>query len=252
MAFSENLADRIKRNGIFAVIDPSLDFESIPAQIELANKYPKYIRIVIGVSPAWCFKTRWENRKRLEKLLKEGSFAAVGEIGLDYCGSRIMQHRLIQKRWFSYQIELAGKLHLPLILHIKNADSDALKILKKHRDILHGGVVHCFNGDYETAQQYIQLGFAVGTSGQIFADDGRAEKLRDVVEQMSLTDIILDAPYLSLRNAGKELNRKQWLVIRNFSLVQPKIARKIAEIKGLSLDEVEKVTLQNVSQIFGK
>lgn len=252
--FTRNrLFERMNSEGIIGYIEPSVDFESIPAQWKLAETYPDYVHVAVGVHPTRCFLTKWKNRKRLEEYLKQGKAVAVGETGLDYHYPRRKQHRLRQKMWFVYQIKLADRMNLPLILHVREADRDALIILKKYQDRLHGGVAHCFTGDADTAEKYISLGFALGIGGAVLNGDERAIRIRDVVEKIPLTSILLetDAPYVSPENAGLELRRKRRAKICNSSLILPAVAGKIAEIKGISIEEVEKVTTENSLRIFG-
>lgn len=249
----ESMFLTMRREGIIGFIEPSVNFESIPAQIELARKYPDFIRIAVGVHPTRCFLTEWKNRKYLEGYLREGDAVAVGETGLDYHYPRLKQHRLTQKRWFIYQIKLANALELPLILHIRKADRDALKILKKNKSRLHGGVAHCFTGDHQVADEYISLGFSLGIGGKILNGDEDAEKLCRAVQLIPLDKILIetDAPYLAPETAGADLQPKKRQKIRNSSLILRAVAEKIALIKGISADDVERITTENGMKLFG-
>lgn len=249
----ESLLKRMKKDGIVGVIEPSVDFESIPAQLNFAEAYPDYVHVAVGVHPTRCILTKWSNRKHLEEYLKQSNAIAVGETGLDYHYPRRKQHRMRQKMWFIYQIKLACRMNLPLILHIREADGEALKILGKYKDQLHGGVAHCFTGDAETAGKYVSLGFAIGIGGAVLNDDERARRICSAVEIIPLTSILLetDAPYVSPENAGLELSHKQRAKTFNSSLILPAVVQKIAEIKGASADEVERITTENSMRIFG-
>ena len=252
--FTRNrLFERMNSEGIIGYIEPSVDFESIPAQWKLAETYPDYVHVAVGVHPTRSFLTKWSNRKHLKEYLKQGNAIAVGETGLDYHYPRRKQHRLLQKMWFVYQVKLADRMNLPLILHIREADRDAFKILKKYQDCLRGGVAHCFTGDAEAAGKYIALGFAIGIGGAVLNGDERGMRICEAVERIPLTSILLetDAPYVSPENAGLELSRKQRAKILNSSFILPTVVQKIAEIKGISADEVERITTENSLRVFG-
>lgn len=107
--------------------------------------------------------------------------AAIGETGLDYHLPR--KHRLTQLLWFRYQLGLARRLGLPLVLHIRMADRDALAMLRRRRRQLPGGVVHCFQGDWDTARAYLDLGFCLGIGGALLRRE--SEALRDAVAPRS-------------------------------------------------------------------
>lgn len=249
----DGLIERIRQNEIVGIIEPSIGFEAIPAQIELAKKYHGFIFTAIGIHPTRCYKTKWRNRLFLKDYLIESCAIAVGEAGLDFHHKRSGQHRFTQKRWFKYQIRLADKMKLPLVLHIRKADHTALKILNRYRKAIHGGVVHCFNGDLETAKNYISLGFAIGIGGAILNDNDSAYRLRRVIKEVPLTSILLetDAPFVSPDSAGADLSRKQRAKTNNSSLILPAVAERIAKIKECSVEEVENTTTQNVLRIFG-
>lgn len=99
---------------------------------------------------------------------------------------------MLQKKWFIHQIHLASQQQLPLILHIRDAIEDALKILMMHRDLLHGGVAHCFHGNFETAMAFIELGFSLGIGGKLLSDDDEGAMLRETIKQIPLTSILVE------------------------------------------------------------
>ena len=152
-----------------------------------------------------------------------------------------------------YQIKLAHKRNLPLILHIRSADDEALKILKKYRKKLHGGVAHCFSGNSATAQAYIELGFALGIGGMLLTAGERGETLRKTVREVPLSSLLVetDAPYV-LPDIGPLIcSRSQRKKLLNSSLILPEVVREIARIKELSADATEQVIYQNTVRVFG-
>ena len=158
----EGLFAEMKRAGITQIIEPSIGFDAIEKQIALAESHKDYIKLVLGVHPTRCIHISLKKRKALKAYAEKYAPIAIGETGLDYHYDRKEQKRFLQKRWFNYQIKLAHKLELPLVLHVREADKDAVKILKRNKKRLHGGVAHCFTGGTEDAMEFISLGYAIG------------------------------------------------------------------------------------------
>lgn len=176
---------------------------------------------------------------------------AIGECGLDYHYKREEQHRLKQYMWFLYQLNLAWKLKLPVILHVRDAHEDALRILRWHPARKLGGVIHCFNGTWETAQKYLELGYHIGIGGSILQQEERARDLWEAVRHIPLDRILIetDAPFI-LPYCKDILPPKLLRRARNTSLILPAVINKIAELKDISPAEVEKATTENTIRLF--
>ena len=248
----ENLISKLRDAGVAASIEPAIGIESNEKVNQLFNLYPDFVFPAFGCHPTRTFLAKWKDRKLIDMYATYASneCVAVGETGLDYHYDRKNQHRLCQKRWFRYQIRLAHKLKKPLILHIRDADDDAIKILKKYRGILNGGVVHCFCGNHEIAKAYVNLGFHIGIGGALLTD--RNEKtLSEVIRQIPLERIVLetDAPYvlpdIDFLRIEKKKNR-----IRNTSFTIYSVLAKIAEIKELPVSTAEKTIFDNTVRLF--
>lgn len=140
----EDLLDRLRESGVVLSIEPAIDFESNRRTAALYRQHPDFIRLAVGVHPTRTHQAPWRQRRQLEVWAREPGVAAIGETGLDYHLPR--KHRLTQLLWFRYQLGLARRLGLPLVLHIRMADRDALVMLRRRRRQLPGGVVHCFQG----------------------------------------------------------------------------------------------------------
>ena len=176
---------------------------------------------------------------------------AVGEIGLDYHYRREEQQRLKQHIWFIYQLNLAWKMKLPVILHVRNAHEDALRILRMHPARKLGGVIHCFYGPKEIAEQYLNLGYHVGIGGSALQLEERAKDLWEAIPRIPLDRILVetDAPFI-LPYCKDVIQPKLLRRARNTSLILPAVINKIAELKGLPADEVEQATTENVIRLF--
>lgn len=248
----EELISEMKDSGIVGFIEPSIGFDSIEKQISRAKENKNCMWLGIGVHPTRCVNTKWEKRKMLKEYCEKNNAVAVGETGLDYHHPRIKQHRLRQKRWFVYQIKLAEELNLPLILHIRKADKDALKILKKHKARLKGGVVHCFTLDSKVAKEYIDLGFVLGIGGKLLVNDDEGRALCDTVKNVPLNSLLIetDAPFV-LPEIDEELCQgKKRKKLCNSSLILPKVIDKIAELRGITSKEVESATYNTTIKTF--
>ena len=241
----------LRDSGIAAVLEPGITLASNEALLDLSRQYPGFLFPAVGVHPTRTPDERWQDRRRLIALSGSPGVIAIGETGLDYHLARGTQHRLCQKTWFLYQLRLADHRRLPLILHIRQADRDALRILRRCRKRLHGGVVHCFAGDYGTARAYLELGFALGIGGTLLQEGERARTLCDAVRQLPLASLLVetDAPYV-LPACGALDSRKKLQKVRNTSLILPAVVEKIAALKGVDAETVARATLENTRRVF--
>ena len=187
----------------------------------------------------------------LEKYASSPNVIAIGEIGLDYHYKREEQHRLKQHIWFIYQLNLAWKIKKPVILHVRDAHDDALRILKLHPARKLGGVIHCFYGSQEIAEQYLKLGYHIGIGGSVLQLEERAKDLWEAIPHIPLDRILVetDAPFI-LPYCKDVIQPKLLRRARNTSLILPAVINKIAELKSVSADEVKKATTKNVMRLF--
>ena len=248
----DEIISALKENGISCVIEPSIGYSAIENQLSLAEKYGNFFRLAIGVHPTRCIRTKWRLRKNLSSLADRANAVAIGETGLDYHYPRKKQHRLRQKAWFLYQLKLADEMKLPLVLHVRDADKDALSILEKQKSRLHGGVAHCFTGDAKTAEKYIALGFAVGIGGKLLADDETGNRLCDTVKNIPLSSILAETdsplvlPELEDGVCGKSARKK----LCNTSLILCAVIKRIAELRGEEYKTVEDEIYKNTLRVF--
>lgn len=246
------LLEAMAGSGITLCIEPSTGLDKIGEQLALAEKYGPRFRLALGVHPKKCLQTPWEDRETLRSFVLAGDPVAIGETGLDYSMAPQERNEPYQKQWLDYQIRLAGERQLPLILHIRDADADALEMLGQHRHLLCGGVAHCFGGDYETAMAYIGLGFALGIGGRLLHDDEMGRTLRDTVRQVPLSAILVetDAPYILPDIRDLPYSGKQRKKARNTSLILPAVIETIAQLRGAPRQAVEEAIYQNTLRVF--
>jgi len=232
---NEEIIKKSFEKGIKYLIVNSYNLETSKEASELSKKYNN-LYAAIGIGPDEVEKEDISKINEIEKLITNKKVKAIGEIGLDYYHNDLNKEK--QKEYFLKQLNLANRHKLPVIIHCRKAYQDLIKILKENNL---KGVIHCFSGSYEEAQEIIKLGYKLGIGGVITYNN--SERLKEVVEKVNIKDIVLetDTPYLTPEpNRGKE-NRPYYIF---------DIAKKIAEIKRISLEEVDKVTSETAIQLF--
>lgn len=236
----EQLLASMNSHGITTIVNVASTIETTKKSIALAQKYD-FIYASVGIHPS---EIRDLNEKSLEWLheqTKEAKVAAVGEIGLDYYWEKEEDVRKQQRYWFRRQLQLAKDTDLPVIIHSRDAAADTLAIMKEAYAMQIPGVIHCFSYSVEQAKEYVSMGYYIGVGGVVTFKN--AKKLKEVVENIPLEWILLetDCPYM----APEPYRGK-----RNSSLYLPYVVKKIAEIKGVSEQEVMEVTNQNAYQMY--
>lgn len=242
-AFSDDreaLIASLRDNGIEYVVNVGSSADTCHKTVELVDKYPFFYG-ALGIHPSDVDCVTEEDWRWIEDTCREHPrIVAVGEAGLDYYWEK--DNRKRQLEVFDYQIEMAKRLGLPLIVHSRDAALDTYTMMKESDASKAGGVVHCFSYHTEEAKKYLDLGFYIGVGGS--STFKNAQKVRDVVKYTPLERILLetDCPYLSpVPNRGR----------RNSSLNLPIIAQNIADIKGIDTDEVVEVTAANAKRMYG-
>ena len=245
------LSQEMDEANIRYFIEPGVSLQSCEEVLQLCSENPGRIFPAIGVHPTRSIFEKWPDRHKLVAYANTPGVIAIGEIGLDYHYKREEQHRLKQHIWFIYQLNLARKLKLPVILHVRDAHEDALRILRWHPARKLGGVIHCFYGSKEIAEQYLKLGYHFGIGGSVLQLEERAKNLWEAIPHIPLNRILVetDAPFI-LPYCKDVIQPKLLRRARNTSLILPAVIKKIAELKGISADEVEQATTENTIRLF--
>ena len=230
------LLSTMKSNGIERIVNVGSDLRSSKASIALAKKYD-FIYAAVGVHPHDVKDMDDSTISELASLTKENKVVAIGEIGLDYYYDN--SPREAQKYWFRQQLKLAKRLHLPVIIHDRDAHGDCLEILKREAPVK--GVLHSFSGSVEMAEEAIRLGLVLSISGPLTYKNNH--KTVEVVKQIPLEYLLIetDSPYLP-----PEPHRGE----RNSSLNVKYVAQKIADVKGTTFEEVCRQTSMNAKTLF--
>ena len=219
------------------IVDPGCDLESSRAAVELAEKYD-FVYAAVGWHPEDIDKFSEEAFSELQKLAQHPKCVAVGEIGLDYYWDS--EHKDEQKELFRRQIELALELNKPAIVHDREAHGDSLEIVCGYPELR--GVFHCYSGSPEMAAELLKRGWYLGFDGPITYKNAR--RAIEVLEICPIERIVIetDSPYLTpVPNRGK----------RNDSSQLCHVIEKIAEVKGMSAGDVERITFENGKKLYG-
>ena len=240
-AFDEDrdtLLAQLPAEGIAKVVNIGASLASCRRTLELMEQYD-YIYGAIGVHPSDTVELNEEHMQWLREACGHEKCVAVGEIGLDYYWDE--PERDIQKKWFLRQLDLARELSLPVVIHSREAAKDTIDLMTEAKAGEIGGVIHCFSYTKETARIFLDMGFYIGIGGVLTFNN--AKKLREAVEYIPMERIVLetDCPYLApVPFRGK----------RNSSLNIPYVIDAMAEIKGISEEEVREQTWKNAHDLY--
>ncbi|WP_029231465.1 TatD family hydrolase [Butyrivibrio sp. VCB2006] len=234
----EELIASFKEAGIGNVTNIGANLAGSQRSMDLAHKYD-FFYAAVGVHPSDTEELNEENIKALYEWSRDEKCVAIGEIGLDYHWPDPTPE--VQKKWFVRQLQIARKVKLPVIIHSREAAADTLQIMHDEHAEDIGGVVHCFSYSKEVAKQCVDMGFYIGIGGVLTFKNGR--KMVEVVENTPMDRILLetDCPYL----APEPYRGK-----RNNSTYLPYVVTKMAQIKGISEEEVIRITTENAKRMY--
>ena len=234
----ESLLAQMQDAGIGLIVNAGSTVPSWDKIIKLTEEYP-FLYGAIGVHPDEVGALDEEQFARMSALLDQEKIIALGEIGLDYYWDN--ESHDLQKKWFIRQLELAREKNMPVIIHSREAAADTMEIMKQYAAGMRA-VIHCYSYSAEMAKEYVKMGYTIGVGGVVTFKN--AKKLKQVVEEIPLSSIVLetDCPYLApVPYRGK----------RNCSLYLPYVAEQIAELKGVTVEEVKRQTEINSRELYG-
>lgn len=234
----EELLRSLSEHGITKVVNVGASLASCRRTIELMGGHD-FVYGALGVHPNETAELTEESFDWLRQVCRLEKCVAVGEIGLDYYWDE--PEREVQKYWFSRQLNLARELKLPVIIHSRDAVRDTVDVMTGERAEEIGGVIHCYSYTKETARAFLDMGFFFGIGGVLTFNN--AKKLKEAVEYIPMDRIVLetDCPYLApVPNRGK----------RNSSLNLPYVVTAMAQIKGISEEEVRAAAWGNAHRLY--
>ena len=237
----EEIIEQIKKSGVTKLISAGYSLEGSKQATELAKKYD-FIYATCGISPNDIPQTEeelWKTLQEIKKIVQQNSkVVAIGEIGLDYYWNK--ENKELQQKAFIGQIKLANELDLPIVIHTREAVTDTLEILKQN-EVKNKGVFHCCPLNRELVKEALKLGFYISFAGPVTFKNSK--NATEIIEMIPNDKILIetDSPYLSpepLRGRRNDPTNVKY------------IAQKIAEFKGLKLEEVAEITYKNTKKLF--
>ena len=235
----ETVMERALQAGVEKFYLPAIDSRTMERVLQMEERYPSVAFAMAGLHPCSVKEDFRTELDLIRQLLQSRKFVAIGEVGLDYYWDKtfVMQ----QQEAFREQINLARQYSLPVIIHSRNATRECLDIILENLDGKLKGIFHCFSGDEKMALEIGETGFLLGIGGVItYKNAGLAEALANVpLEYMVLET---DAPYLTPVPFRGKRNESSYLSF---------IVQKLADVKGVSVEEVEEITTANAQRVFG-
>lgn len=229
------IIEEIYNSGVTKLITAGYSLETTKKAIEIAHNY-EFIYATAGISPNDIDDLKEEHFEEIRSMAKDEKVVAIGEIGLDYYWNK--ENKEAQKDAFIKQIKIANEMNLPIVIHTREAVQDTLEILKQNKT---RGVFHCCPLNIELIKEGLKLGLYISFAGPVTFKNSK--NANQVIEFVPLDKMLIetDSPYLSpepLRGT------------RNDSRNVKYIAQKIAEVKGISIDEVARITYENAKKVF--
>ena len=236
----ERVIKRAAAAGVKAIINVGVSLASSQAAVALAESYPQ-VYAAVGVHPHDAKTVTKEVLEELRALASHPKVVAIGETGLDFF--RDLSPRDKQRQAFQQQLALASEVGKPVIIHDRDAHKEIMSILRRwirgsHKPV---GVLHCFSGDLAMAQEAIELGFYISTAGPVTFKNAR--RLRELIRQLPVEKLLVetDCPYLTPHPYRGKRNEPAYVKF---------VAQEVARVKGLSVEEVARITSDNARALF--
>ena len=239
--FKEDIDDviaRAKESGVQKFIFPAIDSSHFDSMHNLKNKYPDEIYLMSGLHPTDVKENYKDELDFVVNTLKTNNYVAIGEIGIDLYWDKSFLKQ--QQDAFKFQIRLAIKHDLPIVIHCREAFNEIFEILDKENCDKLRGVFHCFTGTLEEAQRAIDLGFVLGIGGVVTFKNGVIDKF---LHKIDLKNIVLetDSPYLAPVPFRGKRNESSYIIY---------VLEKLSEIYGISKEKIAEITSKNAEKVF--
>lgn len=224
--------------GVTRFFVPAIDSTYTSAMFQLENDYPENVHLMMGLHPTSVKENYLEELAHVESLFEQRKFIAVGEIGIDlYWDTSTLD---IQKEAFKRQIRLAKHYGLPIVIHCRESFDEIFEVLETEKSEDLFGIFHCFTGTIEQARRAMSFNMKLGIGGVVTFKNGKIDKFLD---QIPLKNIVLetDAPYLSPVPFRGKRNESSYII---------NVLEKLAEIYGVTPNEIAKITTENSKEIF--
>jgi len=232
------VVERAIEAGVDRFFIPAIDSTYTKAMYSLEASYPENVFLMMGLHPTHVKENYKEELKHVEEQVTQRNFVAIGEIGIDLYWDKTFLKQ--QQEAFEYQIRLAKKHKLPIVIHCREAFDEIFEILEKEQGEDLFGIFHCFSGTLEQANKAIAYGMKLGIGGVATFKNGKIDKFLD---QIDLKHIVLetDSPYLAPVPYRGKRNESSFII---------KVLEKLALLYNLSPDEIANKTTENSKDIF--
>ena len=231
----EEVLHKIFTSGVQWVLNCGERVETSRNSMELAHKYPQFY-FASGIHPELANEAGEDDLAEIEKLASDPKCKAIGEVGLDYHYPGFDKAK--QKELFLQQLELAVRLNKPAVIHSRDATADMVEILDAYKG---AAVLHCFSESHEIAKHYLKNGYYLGFGGVVTFQNARRAVESAAICPLNRMLLETDCPYMApTPYRGK----------RNDSSFLPLVAEKLAQIKGVSVEEITEITAQNAKNLF--
>lgn len=234
----DKMIKNLKNDGVELAINVGADLKTSNMSVGLANRYEN-IYAVVGIHPHSATELDDAALDILRDLSKDHKVMAIGEIGLDFHYDN--SPRDVQRSAFRAQIELAKELGLPIVIHSREADQETFDIIKEYKDEDLDVLLHCYSGSAELAEEFVKLGCYISLAGPITFSNAR--KPKEVAEVVPLDRLLIetDSPYLTPTPYRGKRNEPKYVRY---------VAEAIADVRGISVEEVAEATKENTKRFF--
>lgn len=240
----DDIITAARYGGVKRMLTLPTALEDMPSVQALARRYPEVV-YALGVHPL-TVQDEEPSIEELRAMVERYKPVAIGEIGLDYCADQHGNFRVLpalQRERFVRHLTVATESRLPVCIHTREAQDDTLSLLKAHTDPRVGGVLHCFTGSLDMAREAVRMGFMISLSGIVTFHS--AGNVRELAKAIPLDCLLIetDSPYLAPVPFRGKLNQPAYVV---------EISKKIAEVRGITVDEVMMQTTANFHRVFNR
>lgn len=235
----DEMIQRALDAGVSRFFIPAIDSSCTQSMYALEKEYPEHIFLMMGLHPTYVKDNYLEELQHVEEELAKRKFYAIGEIGIDLYWDK--SHLKEQQQAFRKQIQLAKEYRLPIVIHCRDAFDEVFAVLEEEKSPDLFGIFHCFTGTYEQALQAISYNMKLGIGGVVTFKNGKIDQF---LSQIDLSHIVLetDSPYLAPIPFRGKRNESSYLI---------NVVDKLAQIYGLSTEEIARRTTENSKIIFG-
>ena len=241
-AFVDDRKEMINRainTGVSRFFIPAIDSTYTESMLQLENDFPKNIFLMMGLHPTHVKESYKEELQHVEEMLSKRKFFALGEIGIDLYWDKSTLG--IQQEAFKYQIQLAKRYKLPIVIHCREAFDEIFDVLESEKDHNLFGIFHCFTGTLEQAYRAMSFNMKLGIGGVVTFKNGKIDQF---LNKIDLKHIVLetDAPYLAPAPFRGKRNESAYII---------KVLEKLSEIYEMPMEKIAEITTQNSKEVFG-